>query len=192
MNMTDLLVELIVAGCGAAIWILLLLSTLFDLDWAALLPDQAGSFLVLIPSLSVVYVLGIVWDRAADRLFGVWDKPLRWEKFEDDAGYHRARTYVSAYGTEEIINLFKYHRHRLRICRAWTVNLALLAITIPLVAWVRQSSAPVAVTGFLGCGLLAGACWGTWRRLAANDYQRLAESHGFLVTERGGESGPPD
>ena len=184
MNMTDLFVELIVAGSGVAVWIFLLLSTVFDLDWANLLPDQASSFLLLIPSLSVVYVFGIVLDRVADHLFAVWDKPLRWRKFKDNAAYHGARTYVTAYGTEEISNLFKYHRHRLRICRAWSVNFALLTITAPLSAWVRLSSASVAVTGFLGFGFLTVMSWVTWRRLAMNDYKELLETYKFLVTEK--------
>lgn len=185
MRMTDLFVELIVAGSGAAIWIVLLLSTLFDLDWAALLPVQAGSFLVLIPSLSVAYVLGIVLDRAADQLFDVWDKPLRRDVFGHDAAYHRARTYVTIHGREEIASLFKYHRHRLRICRAWTVNFALLTIATPVFTWVRASRVSIAIAAFLGLGLSTAACWCTWRALALTDYKRLAETHNILLSENG-------
>jgi hypothetical protein len=106
-----------------------------------------------------VYVLGIVKDRVADRLFAYCDKPLRWDEFKDDAGYHRARTYVSACGTEEISSLFKYHRHRSKFCRAWTVNFALLAITTPIFAWVRRRHNKIATVVSADLDELEAGLW---------------------------------
>ena len=135
------------------------------------------------PAGPVVHVLGTVLDQVADRLFAVWDKPLRSERFADDAGDHRARTHVSLYGTEEVTSLFKYHMHRLRVCRAWTISFALLAITTPVFARVRLSSLALAITGLLAFTLLTVASWATWRTLAHNDYERLAETYRFLLSE---------
>ena len=180
MNMTDLFVELIVAGSGVAVWMLLLVSGLVDVDWSGLVPGRLASLVVLIPFLSVVYVLGIVVDRVADRLFDLWDDPLRQERFRDSAGYHRARTYVNTHGEAEIIGLFKYHRHRIRICRAWTLNFALLALAAPLFAYRRLSRIDLAIAALLGSLLLALACWGTWKRLAITDYKQRRRSGRML------------
>ena len=67
MNTTNLFVELIVSGVGAAIWVCLLVLLLFDVDRSALVALSAMPVLA-IPALAVVYLLGILTDRLSDVL----------------------------------------------------------------------------------------------------------------------------
>ena len=67
MNTTNLFVEVIVSGVGAAIWVCLLVLLLFDVDLSALVALSAMPVLA-IPALAVVYLLGILTDRLSDVL----------------------------------------------------------------------------------------------------------------------------
>ncbi|NJN21306.1 MAG: hypothetical protein HC812_09070 [Leptolyngbya sp. RL_3_1] len=67
MSTTDLFVELLIIGVGAAIGLFLLVLTVFGYGWLAW--DGLLSLPALLPILAIVYVLGIVVDRFSDRLF---------------------------------------------------------------------------------------------------------------------------
>ena len=67
MSTTNLFVELIVIGIGAAIWVVLAALAVFGYSWVPL--DQVFSTFAAAPFLGVVYVLGIILDRVADAVF---------------------------------------------------------------------------------------------------------------------------
>jgi hypothetical protein len=66
MNTTSIFVELIVIGVGTATILVLLALTVLGYDWVPW--SKLTSISVAVPCLSVVYVLGIAFDRLADRL----------------------------------------------------------------------------------------------------------------------------
>lgn len=73
MSTTNLFVELVVIGVGAAIWIVLLGLAVIGCEWAT--DIEAVSLVAIVPTLAVVYVLGIVSDglttmRKAERYGG--------------------------------------------------------------------------------------------------------------------------
>jgi hypothetical protein len=188
LSTTDLFVELVVIGTGPVVWLAVLILSVLGYNWIPY--DETIALLALLPLLSVAYVLGIVVDRLADSLFGVWDKPLRRSAFPDNAEYRSARTYIYIHATETIIGLFEYGRSRLRISRAWSLNWALLAIGAPILVWTRFRWLPfgtrvaVSIGCFVVCGLGAITTWFVWRKLAVSDYKRLAETYALLREER--------
>src|SRR3954453_23996190 len=70
MNTTNLIVELIVIGVGASIWVSLLILALFGYTWIPGKDLLATPALILAPGLAIVYLLGVVTDRLSDSLLG--------------------------------------------------------------------------------------------------------------------------
>ncbi|MBN1483826.1 MAG: hypothetical protein JXA37_03825 [Chloroflexia bacterium] len=193
MSMTDLFVELVVIGVGASVWVLLLIFSAFGYTW---LPyDQLGSPLLLLPALSLVYVLGIIIDYLANQIFRLWAHPLRLRHFKDHDAYHKARTYVYSHAQEAVIDLFKYGRSRMHICRSWSLIWALLALTAPIFVWTRlpqlglSAQISLSLVSLLGLGACSLVTWLAWRRLVGTDYRRLAETYVLLVKEQGSGRG---
>lgn len=114
MSTTSLFVELVVIGIGAALWVSLAIFSVFDYTWVPF--DKAMSLPAIILGLSLIYVLGIVVDRLADRIFQLRNEPLCRKWFESSEDYHRARTLIYI-RSETLRDLFGYSRSRLRICR---------------------------------------------------------------------------
>lgn len=192
VNTTNLFVELVVIGVGATLWLTLLMFSVFGYKWVPW--DKVTSASMLIPLLSITYVLGIIMDRLADQLYVRWDGKLRKKEFPSDGEYYSARTYVYSHATDRIIALFEYGRSRLRISRAWSINCSFLSIGIPLFFWTRfpqmQSSTRIGIVAFSVAifGLGAMATWFAWKKLALNDYRRLAETNTFLRREQRSEN----
>jgi len=85
MNTTNLFVELVIIGIGAGVWLLLTLLCVFGYSWIPL--EKIMTLPALIPTLALLYVLGIVVDRMADFAFQCWDKNLRQKHFNKSADY---------------------------------------------------------------------------------------------------------
>lgn len=187
MNTTSFFVELIVIGVGAAIWIALAVLSVFGTTWLS-----SGSFgkdlgvQLLVPSLSVVYVLGIITDRAADWVFGPWSRALQQRAFGSAEEYYRARTTLYA-RFAALTDLYEYGRTRLRICRGWALNAALILIAFDVFA-ARQISAyprgPLWVTGTVGFGLLALSALMAWRGLTVQEVARLHHQSRLLASDK--------
>lgn len=165
MNTTNLFVELIVIGVGAAAWILMLVLAIFGRN--SVPTDSALSAAALVPSLSIVYLLGILTDRAGDALFEkAWVPRLRAPLFPDEADYHRAKTDFML-SSDRLAQLLEYGRSRMRICRGWVVNATLAACTLNLLVWLRLRelpySATLSVVGTIGLLGIAGLSWFSWR-----------------------------
>ena len=102
MKTTSLFVELVVVGTGAALFVVLLLFTFFgDQPWLYQGISKSDDVASIIPVLSLIYVLGIVVDKVAYRLFKSTEDHLRRDKFrvvstESDKlkGYYDARHHL--------------------------------------------------------------------------------------------------
>lgn len=184
MSTTSLFVELIVIGVGTLTALMLVIMSVFGYEW--ILWDKLTSSTILIPLLSIIYLLGIVIDRFADLIYSNWSKKLRLKQFASNNEYHDAKTYVYQCANERIVSLFIYGRSRLRIIRAWSLNCVLLSVIIPIFVWVRcsqiENDTRVLITIFsiifFGCGALATCL--VWIKLVKNDYKRLAETNKIL------------
>lgn len=178
MSTTDLFVELLIIGLGAAVWVLLLIFSIFGLSWLTF--EQFTSLTVLLPMLGFIYVLGIVTDRLADAIFDHYFKQsLKRQYYPDDNDQDfRDRRYLYLKG-EQLINLIDYGRSRLRICRGWCFNGVLIILALNLFAWTRVSdtslSIRLSVYGTLLMGLLVTGLWLAWKQLTLTDYRKVRD-----------------
>ncbi len=184
MNTTNLFVELIVIGVGVSFWLLLVACSVFGSSW---LPDNDGVILVAaIPSLAVVYALGIIWDRISDWIFQkFWTDDLRSRHFDSLGEYYNARrTLLTQSGA--LSELLEYGRSRLRICRGWTLNALMSAIALNIFTWSDHSPVfeidrtRLSIFGSVFLILLAGGSWFAWRSLAASEYRKISEQSAWL------------
>ena len=106
MSTTDLFVELIVIGIGAALWLSLLVFTVFGTNWVS--AEAMSSLLALIPLAATVYVLGIVVDRIADIVFNwLWDQRMRRKVYDDEETYFDDRRLIYTH-SERMADLLEY------------------------------------------------------------------------------------
>jgi hypothetical protein len=178
---TNLFVELVVIGVGAAAWLVLLVLAAFGWAWVPV--ERAFSSTALVPLVSVVYLLGIVSDRIADTLFERWWVPrLRRERFPEIAAYHDARRDILT-RSARLADQLEYGRSRLRICRGWALNAVLTALALDLFLWRRVGGPAAARLALFGTGALlalAWGCWYSWRALTVTEYRKVAEQADYL------------
>jgi hypothetical protein len=187
MNTTALFVELIVIGAGFGIWLSILVLTVFNYDWVPW--KDISSIIVLIPFISIVYALGIILDRIADRSFDHWSRKIFKKYFSSVSEYHTIKNYIYTNANEKIINLFEYSRVRMRISRAWSINNILILISIPLFIWIRfpklQSNTKTSLLIFstITFGLFTTASLFSWANLTNSEYKQLIGTYKFLKSE---------
>jgi len=187
VSTTNLFVELVVIGMGSALWACLLCCTVCGYGWLNSVPLSP---VLVLPGLVVVYVLGIVFDRVSDWLFGVWDDHLRVSIHGSVANYRRARILLYAEGSKAACALFDYNKSRIRIARAWSLDLFLCAVTAPVFVSRQLDSIQtgkriaVGTSLFLAFLVVAFLTLWAWYRLVSNDYERLRETGDYLEAHK--------
>jgi len=194
MSTTDLFVELIIIGMGAAIWLLLLSFSTFGYDWVPL--EKVFSLAALIPFLSVVYVLGIVIDRIADTIFGkLWGSPLLKKVYRQEEKYLDDRRLIYVH-PGRLGNLLEYGRSRLRICRGWTLNAVLILVSLNIFIWTRVAGnywrVRLSIFGSLLLGLFAYGNWFSWYQLMLAYYNKIKQQAVFLRAIQSAEDAAPE
>jgi hypothetical protein len=182
MSTTDLFVELMVIGIGAAIWLILFIFSIFGYEWVPV--DQVASLFALIPVAAVVYVLGIVVDRIADTIFEkLWSQTLCEKVYKTKREYFDDRRLIYT-RSDRLGNLLEYGRSRLRICRGWTLNAVLIVISLNGFIWTqvcdRRWRTGLAIFCSIAVGLFALANWFAWRQLSQVNYRKVREQAAFL------------
>lgn len=168
MATTQLFVELLVIGTGVAAWIYLFVAAAFG---CALSPPAValgtGELLVVI---AMAYILGIMMDRLARAL---------WRPFLFRPGHlHGTPTddveNAICSKSERLWNTCVYNRSRFRVCRASTLNFALLAIAYAI--WnARVNAHPWAQSAGIIIGSLSLGVLAAWATVCLNRdyYSRL-------------------
>ena len=187
MNTTNLFVELIVIGIGAATWIALFVFSFFGIGWVTSL-ETLFSFTVLIPALSVVYVLGIITDRIADFCFEkMRGNTLRSKWFQNINDYYRSRRLVYT-GSERLGDLLEYGRSRMRICRGWALNAVLILVSFNLFMSVQtpqiQNKPLLWLAASLTLALFAGGSYFAWLNLTVAEYRKVKQHAEYVSSQR--------
>lgn len=182
MSTTDLFVELIIIGMGSAIWIFLLIASIFGFSWID--SNKLFSLPALIPFLSLTYVVGIIVDRIADTLFErIWSKKLFGKYYKNKDDFHNDRRIIYIH-EGRLADLLEYGRSRLRICRGWVLNSVLIFLALNLFAWAKvpdfNLKIQVSIFGSFFCIFLACGTWFSWYKLTLNDFRRVKEQADFL------------
>ncbi|MCH9670744.1 MAG: hypothetical protein K0U93_04775 [Gammaproteobacteria bacterium] len=183
MSTTNLFVELLVIGLGVFVWLMLLALAIIGVDQLAL--NDKVLFASALPVLAFTYVLGIVWDRIADKLFDrIWSDGLRRMHFQDKSSYYDARRIILT-RSPALSALLEYGRSRLRICRAWTLNALMMCIALN--AFLFGGANNVADPGLasaIGSSVtlaLALGSWFAWNNLSQAEYRKVSEQGKYLA-----------
>ncbi|MCA9249054.1 MAG: hypothetical protein KDA42_18155 [Planctomycetales bacterium] len=182
MSTTNLFVELLVIGVGAACWVALGLASVAGIGWIE--SDVLQSYPALAVMLALVYVLGIISDRVADWLFDIFfSGRIRSCYFEEKRDYQDARRLVISNSTR-LADMHEYGRTRIRICRGWSLNAAMMAVCWCLFIETQAAGHPwrneALAFGLGGFGLLSVAAWWSWQMLCAMEYLKIREHAEFL------------
>jgi len=185
MNTTNVFVELLVIGLGPLTALTLIVLIAMDPGTMTLgdVLATGSSFALIIPMLAATYILGIVVDRIADELFGSFGSArIRHKYFEDDDSYHEARRTI-IYHSDLMYRLRQYGRSRMRICRGWAVNVALLVIPMNVFAvrFGTDGGMLLVLNGVLLATLL-GTLF-SWRALAHGEYRKVKGGAEFIRQE---------
>jgi hypothetical protein len=183
MATTNLFVELLVIGVGAACWVGLLILAAFGLEFTQ--SELFSAYPALVSLLAVVYLLGIISDRVADFVFDkCFSSPLRVRFFECKRDYQDARRLVFD-SSDRLADMHEYGRTRIRICRGWSLNAVLIAVCLNVFLQTRcaetQWFLDATRWGTAGCLLLAIAAWWSWRLLCVTEYLKIRENAEFLA-----------
>lgn len=186
MNTTDLFVELIIIGVGAAIWVALLVLGVFGYSWVPF--DHLFALSSLLPILAITYILGIVTDRVADGLFDtVWKSKLAQQFYPNDGDDYDDRRYIYL-RSERLASLLEYGRSRLRICRGWVLNTLLILISLNLFILRQVSDVSTKISMFVFSNLflilLMYGLWFSWRELTLADYRKVKRQSAWLKSQQ--------
>ena len=180
MSTTNLFVELIVIGVGAFTWVGVLLSWMLGLriemfhgfDWKTW---------EAIPALALVYLLGIVADRVADKMFQfIWgDRKFAKSYTGGRGGYFKDRGYVLTH-SDRFAEQYEYSRSRQRICRGWALNAVLLIIGFNLYASGNAALSSIRLPVSLILAAVAVLCWWSWAMMVNTELERIKEQAEIL------------
>lgn len=133
--------ELIIAGAGALLWILILSIDVFGAEWfyvelRQILEISDGLlFAIVFILFPFVFVSGIIMDRISDYLFDRFINIKMSKKyFQNKYEYQKAKSLIF-YKSSNLKALYEYGRMRSRICRSWTVNSILILISLNYLIW---------------------------------------------------------
>jgi hypothetical protein len=182
MATTNLFVELLVIGVGAACWVFLLILTAFGVEIFQV--DVLKIYPIFPPLLAVLYLLGIISDRLADFVFDqLFSRSLRNQFFAQKRDYQDARRLIYS-SSGRLADMHEYGRSRIRVCRGWCLNAVLIAICLNVLLQSRFTDAPwhhnATTWGTAGCLILALTSWWSWRILCITEYLKIREHADFL------------
>ena len=140
MSTTTLLVEMLIAGALADIWIILILFRIFSIDLTATLNtllDMKG--FLIIPFAAITYGIGIAINKLAELItLDFWNKKYRNPMFKKKLPNNNNEEpgkiigYVFRYGSDDIIDGLKKNLHLIRVSRSSALNFLFIAVAILL------------------------------------------------------------
>jgi hypothetical protein len=177
---TSLLVEILVIGSIAEIWIALFLLSFVDIN-AVLTSSvvtlaEKFSTLLLFPLLALTYAIGWVINFLAERLF----KPYFQNKLRDQVfkgvgvKYTEARSLVVQNASDEVINEMEFDRHILRITRGSVLNFLMIALVLVL---RLDESSPLVIAGIGVSLIIAIVSFFQWLTRYKHSYSRILEAY---------------
>ncbi|MFJ1744108.1 hypothetical protein ACIOG4_36280 [Streptomyces microflavus] len=179
---TAMFVEVLVVGIGFVTGLVLLAAAAAGPETAAKAAPVAGSTPAAGAALAAAYALGILVDRAADKALAPIRRRLRRTPFPSDITYAQARLTLAA--LPSLAPLADYARSRMRVCRGWTINTALLTLAGDLILLrydTGQRALLMTLTTAVGLALTAGF-YLTWHTITATGYTKLAQQTAALTT----------
>jgi len=164
MKTTELFAEILVIGIGTALWMVLF--------WVSVYPQLEDtfidlSFISILPSIAIVYVLGIMTDKLAEIFFKRFvSGKYAGMSAEDVTDWKNRRDQILS-NNEYAQTLHLSNQSRMKILRGWSFNFFFLAISSVLYLG-RDCEACGIKTGVnlsVLLALFAGICVFLWWRM---------------------------
>jgi nitrate reductase NapE component len=187
MSTTAILIEFLLSGLQATLWLCLLLATILGPDLRKLGGIAGHETAIAVVLLPFVYPLGVFTDNAADRVLKRWAQQIRQKHKLDDQ--QSAMKVITLTRHDWLSNYLDYARMRTRICRSSAMNFLMLTFVLPAFVGIRLQGVfasgvwMVAIIAFFLCaGLTVLALW-SWYEITNTFHKRVAE--GFTLINRG-------
>jgi hypothetical protein len=180
MSTTLLFVELLIIGTQTSIWLFILILTAFGFQWISNIVSVSTSAfdsIVTVIFLTLIYILGILFDRFADYVFARWDKKIANAVFTIKHSPPFLIRFRIAKENEYLDRQFEYTRSRLRISRASAINFLLITILSILLICTRLSHLAnkylyVIFIGGVGIALTGWSLF-AWKKLLTGFYELI-------------------
>lgn len=194
MNTTLLFAELLIIGLQASLWLFLVAILAFGTKWLQVAKDIGladWETLIVVIALSLVYTIGIIIDRFADRIFKTRDRKIRLQVLKNVEMPTVVIRFRLAKNNEYLNRQFEYTRSRMRISRASVFNFVmLLVVGLGLVAqhqfMVSGEKIKYIIFTLVGGLLLVLSAFYAWYRLSLS-YYGLIKSHWEISVVNQGE-----
>ncbi|RMG25943.1 MAG: hypothetical protein D6730_09980 [Bacteroidetes bacterium] len=170
MKALNQIAEALVAGAGGMIFLALLMILVIDVNPALAEEHElmtyllySGSWLLVLPLLSLTCIVGIISDLIASVLFQPWEnyrrrnaiRPPGSEAEKSVRHYYNVRNFIfSSDQTTAIAHTYLGNRVKIRLCRVWAIHASLI---FGLLAFYESQSTefnPYTFPFMLLCGLV--------------------------------------
>jgi len=193
MSTTTVFVELLIVGLESLVWLVLLVSSLFGVDWVPtiIIAFEKADVFATVAVIGLAYVVGIVVDEICEWLIEPWAKRLR-DSVQGDTELEvwGMQAYVFSH-SEGATSQLGYMRSRLRILRSSIFNTVLVVVLGLVFLWTRSAIAAnlkggltwfVSIAGLVsvGCALFA------YRRIELSYWRRTVGVYRSLKEKRAG------
>lgn len=173
ISVTALFAEVLVVGIGATLASAGFMFCALD-EHVISRVLQADTGFLLACGLTLSYAVGIVLDRAADLLLKPLSDKYKHDHFPNPRDYAIAREHIST--VPYFLARTEYARSRMRVCRGWVVNGALLTLAVDGNLMRHGDKLNVAtlmtVVTILGIALTAGSFF-SWKSIVKSSYQQI-------------------
>lgn len=134
MKATQLIIEHLLTGIQAILWLLLFSMTIVGTDWLFISEIMNYETPLLAIIISITYPLGIVTDNLADKLLKKYEETIR---IAIPGGNQSMRKLLLHLNNTDVTEYFDYLRTRIRICRSAGFNFLLITISSLLFTLTR-------------------------------------------------------
>lgn len=144
MSTTAVIIEHLISGLQAALWIILLMLVVFGYSWVPWEQLKSIPAEVTITAFAVIYPIGIFFDEVADRVFHLWTDKVRQSRLQREELSPEDEDITAMYllqrtNDEFLKSYFNYIRMRIRISRCAAFNFGLTTFSVVLFTMLRLS-----------------------------------------------------
>lgn len=181
MATTNLIVDFLVIGIVSLIWLSPIAILIFDIKWLNNLLNMGAGGLPFI--LGIVYILGISVSRFADDVTSRWDDKWKDKIFGKGTkpSYHSKLNFVIAQ-SQSASDYLSYRRSIIRVSRACAVSFMIGCILWIVVAVMKASTIPTAVSISIAVFSLLLSVWlfRAWATVIQGYFHGIKDLYGHL------------
>lgn len=126
METTSLYVELIIIGLETVMWMASFSIYFTDIKYISVIKEMIEKLPASIFLLGIMYILGMIFDRASDFIFKKVENRIR-----HNSGL-KAKSSILICKSSDQEEYFKFTRSKIRILRSSSINVPLLVVSIAL------------------------------------------------------------